>query len=118
MDTLENNMPWTTLCTIDELIQNAGVCAKYGDRQIALFLCTQADKQQVFAIDNWDPIGQANVLSRGLMGSMDDKLVVASPLYKQHICLETGICIEDPKSNVSAYLTRISGNQVQISQAA
>jgi nitrite reductase (NADH) small subunit len=109
---------WTTLCSAGDLVRNAGVCAKYGDKQVALFLCVQGDEERVFAIDNWDPVGQANVLSRGLMGSIGDKLVVASPLYKQHICLETGHCIEDEKSSVSAYLARISGNEVQISQAA
>lgn len=113
-----NNIEWTTLCSTDDLVKNAGVCAKYGNQQVALFLCVQNEEEQVFAIDNWDPVGQANVLSRGLIGSIDDKLVVASPLYKQHICLKTGICIENEDSNVSAYSARIKGNKVQISQAA
>jgi nitrite reductase (NADH) small subunit len=118
MTSKQSNNGWTTLCTSDDLVRNAGVCAKYGDQQVALFLCVKDDEEQVFAIDNWDPIGQANVLSRGLIGSIGDKLVVASPLYKQHICLKTGHCIENKESNVSAYLARINGNEVQISQAA
>ena len=111
-------MQWTTLCTRNDLVKNAGVCAKYGDKQVALFLCIQEAHEQVFAIDNWDPIGQANVLSRGLIGTLNDTLVVASPLYKQHICLKTGQCLENPDSNVSAYLARIDGDEVQISSAA
>ena len=111
-------MSWETLCSKDDLVKNAGVCAKHGEQQIALFLCSDDRGEQVYAIDNWDPIGQANVLSRGLIGTINNTLVVASPLYKQHICLKTGECLENPESNVSAYSARIVDNQVQISYAA
>ncbi|TDF36624.1 nitrite reductase small subunit NirD [Alteromonadaceae bacterium M269] len=111
-------MQWTTICSKDDLVKNAGVCAKYGDQQVALFLCSDGQGEEVYAIDNWDPVGQANVLSRGLIGTVNDTLVVASPLYKQHICLKTGACLENVNSNVNAYSARIEGNHIQISSSA
>ena len=107
---------WITVCTEDDLVCGSGVCAllETGDKaqQIALFRETAAGP--VYALSNYDPIGDANVLSRGIIGSLGDKLVVASPLYKQHFDLETGQCLEDPAVKVPAWLTRIQNHNVQI----
>ena len=46
--------------------------------------------------DNHDPRSGANVIGRGIVGSVKGELVVASPLYKQHYCLRSGRCLEDP----------------------
>ena len=82
------------LCKVSDLIANSGICARSKDRQIALFYLPDTE-QQFFAVDNWDPLGKANVLSRGIVGSIGQELVVASPLYKQHFSLTTGQCIEE-----------------------
>jgi nitrite reductase/ring-hydroxylating ferredoxin subunit len=42
-----------------------------------------------------------------LLGDIAGVLVVASPVYKQHFCLKTGQCLEDPTICVPAYQTRI-----------
>ncbi len=56
-----------------------------------------------FAIDNVDPKSGASVLSRGLLGSLGDRVVVASPLYKNHFDLRTGECLEAPEHSVRAH---------------
>jgi nitrite reductase (NADH) small subunit len=107
---------WITLCSESDLVCGSGVCAllETGGKpqQVALFRET-ADGP-VYAISNFDPIGGANVLSRGIIGSLGNKLVVASPLYKQHFCLEDGQCLEDPTVKVPAWPARIVDGQVQI----
>lgn len=107
---------WMTICSEDDLVCGSGVCALVHTgkqaEQVALFRETPAGP--VYAISNYDPLGDAYVLSRGIIGSIGDKLVVASPLYKQHFCLEDGQCIEDPTVKVPAWKARITDGQVQI----
>ena len=37
------------------------------------------------------PLGEAFVLSRGIVGDIQDELCVASPLYKQHFRWPMGV---------------------------
>ncbi|WP_416307269.1 nitrite reductase small subunit NirD [Neptunicella sp. SCSIO 80796] len=105
---------WIKVCDVQDLVSNSGVCALVRGKQIALFSVQQAANQQVYAISNWDPIGKANVLSRGVLGSIGENTVVASPLYKQHFCLRTGLCLEDADQQVQVYRARIENNHVQL----
>ncbi|WP_172449235.1 nitrite reductase small subunit NirD [Bowmanella denitrificans] len=112
-------MQWITLCKLDDLIDNSGVCAYLPDiegqgRQLALFSLRHGDKQQLFAVGNWDPIGKANVISRGIVGSIAGEPVVASPLYKQHFSLLSGQCLEDNNIALPVFAVRLSGQDVQI----
>ncbi|MFK8049132.1 MAG: nitrite reductase small subunit NirD [Halioglobus sp.] len=90
------------VCDASDLVSGSGVCVLLQGEQVALFYLPQTD-QQIFALSNWDPIGRANVLSRGIVGSMGERFVVASPLYKQHFDLQTGSCLEDDKVSVGTY---------------
>jgi nitrite reductase (NADH) small subunit len=107
---------WITLCQESDLVLGSGVCALLESggksQQVALFRETATGP--VYAIGNYDPLSDANVLSRGIIGSLGDKLVVASPLYKQHFCLEDGLCLEDSSVRVPAWQTRVVDGQVQI----
>ena len=103
---------WISICKKADLSPNVGVCAKVGDEQVAVFFLAKNDA--VYAISNFDPFGEANVLSRGIIGSIGDAVVVASPLYKQHFNLETGACLEDEEVSVKAYEVRVEGGQVEI----
>ena len=89
------------ICTVADLVPNSGVCALVeanGEtQQVALFYLPDSEKK-VFALGNWDPLGNANVLSRGIVGNIGEHLVVASPLYKQHFNLLTGQCLEEDAS--------------------
>lgn len=112
-----NEKQWQTICGLDDLVENSGVCALLADEtQVAIFKLPTAvveDEQEVYAISNFDPIGKANVLYRGIVGCNQGEPVVASPLYKQQFSLKTGKCLQE-ESFVSAYQTRVHDKQVQI----
>ncbi len=105
---------WTPICDVDDILPNTGVCALVGERQVAVFRVAANDEPRVFAIDNLDPNAQASVLSRGLVGSLGERIVVASPIYKHHFCLQTGECLEVPEKSVSAYPVRLEGATVLV----
>lgn len=118
--THEESKQWQTICSVSDLVENSGVCALIKgiktessiDKQVAIFHLPHTE-QQVFAIGNYDPIGHANVLYRGIVGSVGDEIVVASPLYKQHFNLESGQCLQEDIST-DAYHARIVDNDVQL----
>jgi len=103
----------TVICNVDDLIENSGVCALHKNEQVAIFYLPN-EENKVYAIDNFDPFSKANVISRGIIGSISGKKVVASPLYKQHFDLLTGQCLEDETVTIKTYPVELSGNQVCI----
>lgn len=106
---------WIDVCSVDDLQPDSGICALVEGRQVAIFyLCPQL-AAKVYAIGNYDPFGNANVLSRGLCGDINGQPVVASPLYKQHFNLDTGVCLEDETVTIPAYPVRIENGSVQVS---
>jgi nitrite reductase (NADH) small subunit len=105
---------WVDVCGLDEILPDAGVACLIGGRQIALFRVGS----EVFGIDNYDPYSQANVLSRGIVGCRGGKLKVASPMYKQSFCLETGVCFDDPAVTLETFPVRVVGGRVLVRTAA
>lgn len=99
---------WQGVCRLSDLVPGSGVVARLGRDQVALFHTPAG----VFAIGNHDPFSGANVLSRGIVGDSDGRLVVASPVYKQHFCLRTGECLEDPGVRVPAWTVQVEGEHV------
>lgn len=53
------------ICKLNDIIPEGGVCALIEGKQVAVF---RTKDDQLFAIDNFDPFSNANVLSRGLIG--------------------------------------------------
>jgi nitrite reductase (NADH) small subunit len=106
---------WVCVCAADDIWPNIGVCALVKQRQIAVFRLQDRDGADLYyAIDNYDPQSDANVLSRGLTGSLGKRKVVASPIYKQHYDLATGECLEDPSQPIRAYAVRIEDGKIWI----
>lgn len=106
-------MQWTDVCSVSDLQENSGVCALVNGVQVAIFYLP-TDEQSIYAIGNYDPIGKANVLSRGIVGDINGHKVVASPLYKQHFDLQTGACLEDDTVTVPVYACQIEDDKVQV----
>jgi nitrite reductase (NADH) small subunit len=112
---------WSAVCRLDQIVPDTGVCALLNGRQVAVFrvggaqagACDDA-APRLFAIDNFDPNAQAAVLSRGLVGSIGERIVVASPLYKQHFDLQTGECLEAPHNSVASYPVRVEDGTVWV----
>jgi nitrite reductase (NADH) small subunit len=101
------------ICARADLIENSGVCALIDGEQVALFYLPSTPAM-VYAISNWDPIGKANVLSRGIVGDLKGQIVVASPLYKQHYNLETGVCLEDAAVSVRVWPVSLRQDKVVV----
>ncbi len=107
MDT--DTLAWTAVCAVDDILPDTGVCARVEGRHVAVF---RVGRDRFFAIDNVDPKSGASVLARGIVGSLGERIVVASPLYKNHFDLGTGECLEAPEQSVRAHPVRVDGGGV------
>lgn len=107
---------WIDICALDDLPPDSGVCALVAGKQVALFYLTKI--REVYAVANFDPIGKANVLSRGMVGDLGGEPMLASPLYKQHYSLRTGACFEYGHIKIATYPVRIDNNRVAVKLAA
>lgn len=106
----DNEMNWVSVCDAAELTPLLGVRALLNEEQVAIFKV----KDALYALNAVDPFSKAAVLSRGIVGDLKNQLVVASPLYKQHFNLETGICLEDESVKVKTYAVRESEGKIQL----
>ena len=104
---------WIPICALNDIVPNTGVCALIEGEQVAVFHVNDGE-DRYFAIHNYDPNADASVLSRGLVGNLGERIVVASPIYKHHFDLQTGECLEAPEHSVSAYPTRIEDGKIWI----
>lgn len=103
----------TRICLLDHIEVEGGVVALVDGEAVAV-LRTYDD--EVFAVSNYDPIGRASVLSRGIIGTrlIDgvDTPFVASPLHKQGYDLRTGVCLDDPETRIPTYAVHVSADGV------
>lgn len=102
---------WTDVCAVDDLTPGRGVAARVGDENVAVFLLGDG---RVFALSNMDPWSGAGVMSRGIVGSLGDRVVVASPMYKQHIDLTTGEAVEHPGTVLPTFAARVVDARVEV----
>jgi nitrite reductase (NADH) small subunit len=111
----QNVTQWVTVCSLDQILPNTGVCALVNHQQVAIFHVQSADRAaQIYAIDNYDPFSKAYVLSRGIVGDRGGIAKVASPIYKHNFNLQTGACFDDPTVTVATYPSRIVEGQIEI----
>jgi nitrite reductase (NADH) large subunit len=109
-----NTPRWSFVCTLSDIFPDSGVTALIDGKQIAVFRLGDA----VHAIGNFDPASGVNVLARGIVGDLNGEPVVASPIYKQHYSLITGLCIEDVSYRVPTYLARVMDDEVWVQSEA
>ena len=105
---------WSYVCEVSDLVVNSGVCALIDEKQVAIFNVKMNGTSSLFAVSNFDPIGKANVMYRGLVGSLGGVPVVASPLYKEHYSLESGECIEHPDIHLTSFAIKQDGERIYI----
>lgn len=101
---------WETICDAADIDSGLGVRALLGDEQVAVFNLAS----EYFALSAIDPFTNAAVLSRGILGDLQNQKVVASPIYKQHFNLETGQCLEDEEVKIKTYPVREEGGKIQL----
>lgn len=105
---------WTRVCALTDILPNTGVCCLLNKKQVAVFRLSSAAGERLFAIGNYDPFSKANVLSRGIVGDRNGRAKVASPIYKQSFCLETGECLDDASVRVPCYEARVHDGIVEV----
>ena len=99
------------VCPLEDIVSNAGVAALVGGEQVAVF---RLDDDSVHAIGNQDPFSGASVLSRGIVGDLNGERVVASPVFKQHFSLASGVCVEDPTVRIPVYAVHVEDGEVKV----
>lgn len=104
-------MTYTAICRVDEILPDTGVAARVDGRHVAVF---RIGADRFHAIDNIDPRSGASVLARGLVGNLGERVVVASPLYKNHFDLATGECLEAPEQSVRAHAVQVQDGRVLV----
>ena len=118
---------WVAVCTTRQLIPERGVAVLVRDQQVALFRITNPDPSAgsgraaadfVYAVGHRDPFADANVIARGIVGSVGEgdgqRDTVASPMYKHVFDLATGACLTDPTRRLPVYRTWIAGGVVYV----
>ncbi|MDQ6782359.1 MAG: nitrite reductase small subunit NirD [Actinomycetota bacterium] len=108
---------WVRVCSLGELEAGRGVAALVNERQVAIFLLNPISNNlpaQLRAVDNFDPVGGANVLSRGIVGSDGDVDYVASPLHKHRFDLTSGACMDGTSPGVRVWPIRRWGTTVEV----
>jgi nitrite reductase (NADH) small subunit len=103
-------LSWVTVCPLEQLDLDRGVAALVSGVQVALFRTTDG----LYAIDNFDPVAGAYVLSRGIVGSRGGVPTVASPLHKQAYDLRTGACLDLPGVSVARHQVRCQDGMVEV----
>jgi len=99
---------WQAVCSREDLIPEAGVAVRAHGEQVAVFMTGAG----LFAIDHVDPFCGAAVLARGIVGELQGRPVVASPMYKQHFFLDTGECLEEAGVRVRCWPARLGKDGV------
>jgi nitrite reductase (NADH) small subunit len=111
----EHTLTWTRVCSVDQLIPERGVPALVDGDPVALFLL---DDGTVHAVGHHDPFSNANVMARGIVGSVGEgesyRDTVASPMYKQVFDLATGECLTEPGTSLPVYPVRLVDGGVEI----
>ena len=103
---------WTSVCALDAIAPDTGVCALLGRRQVAVVRVGAGEV--LYALDNFDPFGKAFVLSRGIVGDRAGVPTIASPLYKQRFDLRTGQCLDNEAVRVAVFRVRVRDGRVEI----
>ncbi|PAT07958.1 MULTISPECIES: nitrite reductase small subunit NirD [Corynebacterium] len=100
----------TVICALKDLSVGVGAAALLpGEVQVAVFRLHAADGEQLYAVDNIDPYTGAGVLSRGIVGEVDGRPTIASPLLKQRFYLDDGASLQGDNHTITTYAVRVDG---------
>jgi nitrite reductase (NADH) small subunit len=105
---------WTVVCALERVQPERAVAALVAGEPVAV-VRTQDDR--LFALHNVDPFSGASVLSRGIVGDVGGRPVIASPLHKQHFALDDGRCLEDTDVAVATYPVQVVDGVIRVGHA-
>ena len=72
------------------------------------------EEEFVYAVGHRDPFSDANVMARGIVGSVGDRDTVASPMYKHVFDLATGECLSEPGRRLPVHRTWVAAGLVHV----
>lgn len=121
MKTLEDAAPevaivasdsaWMDVCALAELEPFWGEAALVAGHQVAV---VRLPDDRLFAVGNLDPVADAQVMSRGIVGSRGDRPTIASPLHKEVYDLATGERLGAAGPGLGSYPVRIVEGRVEV----
>ena len=102
------------ICNVQDLQPERGQAALVNGHQVAIF---RLFDDSVVAVDQFDPYSEANVMSRGIVGTRGGVPTIASPIYKHIFSLETGEVLEtngaDPL-NLKVWPVQVIDDQIYV----
>ncbi|MBZ2169697.1 nitrite reductase small subunit NirD [Marinobacter sp. F4216] len=110
---MSNNTQQCSVCRLRDLIPGSGIAVWTPAGPVAIFYLPE-QTPSMYGISHHDPFSGANVLARGITGDLKGHLVVASPIYKQHFDLRTGVCLEDENVRIPTYQVHVDGGDVLV----
>lgn len=105
-----DNVTWFNAGPETLFPDNAGVCIRYRDQQIAVFRFSR--RNAWYACQNLCPHKQQMILSRGMIGSSGDEPKVACPFHKRTFSLRSGECLNAAEENISLYPVKVEDGVV------
>jgi len=103
------------ICPYARLPVERGVAALVDGAQVAVF---RTPDGALHAVSDAGPSARAVLLSRGTVGSRDDRPTVASPGDSQVYDLATGVCLDDPAVRLSVHRVRVRDGLVEVAVEA
>ena len=108
---VHKELEWHDACVIDDVAPGSGLAVSVGDEQIAI---VRTQGGVLAALSNFDPFSKAFVMARGVVGDRAGVPRIASPIYEQSFCLETGECLEDKNVRLAVFPIRVLGGRIQV----
>jgi nitrite reductase (NADH) small subunit len=102
---------WMDVCDFADLEPFWGEAALIAGHQIAI---VRLPGDRVFAVGNLDPVADAYVMSRGIVGSRGDRPTIASPLHKEVYDLETGQRLGADGPGLGSYPVRVIDDRLEV----
>lgn len=110
---MKQRTQWDAVCSVADLVADSGIAVWTHAGPVAIFYLPY-HLPALFAVSHTDPVTGSNVLARGITGHLKGQPVVASPLYKEHYNLRTGVCLEDESVRLTTYGVLLDGDQIRL----
>jgi nitrite reductase (NADH) small subunit len=102
---------WLDVCAFADLEPFWGEAALVAGRQVAI---VRLPDDRLFAVGNLDPVADAQVMSRGIVGSRGARPTIASPLHKEIYDLASGERLGAEGPGLGSYTVRVVDGRVEV----